>query len=66
MLDCADLCFLTLNWTAGILTNGDWNWPKELLLKKSTHPCPIYHLSPLLLDSGVEGGGAFEACEYSY
>ena len=33
-----------LNWTASILTNGDWNNPKELRLNRSTSPCPIYHL----------------------
>jgi hypothetical protein len=35
---------LTLqDWIAGILTNGDWNHPKELLLNRSTPPCPIYY-----------------------
>lgn len=34
-----------LNWTAGRLTNRDWNRLKELLLNRTTSPCPIYHLS---------------------
>jgi hypothetical protein len=29
--------------------------PKELLLNRSTSLCPIYHLSLLPLDSGLEG-----------
>ena len=33
-----------LNWTAGVLTNGDWNCLKELLLNRSISPCPIYCL----------------------
>jgi hypothetical protein len=33
-----------LNWAIGILTNGDWNCPKELLLNRSASPCPVYHL----------------------
>jgi hypothetical protein len=59
LLNCADLCFLTrLNWTAGILTNRDWNYPKELLLNRSTHPCPVYHLfSPTFEQWAKREGG---------
>lgn len=33
-----------LNWLTGILTNRDWNRPKELVLNRSTCPCPVRHL----------------------
>lgn len=65
LLDCSTLLLVTLlNWAVGILTllysvfwypdNGDWICPKELLLNRSTPPCPTYH--PLSLDNGLEGG----------
>jgi len=38
-----------LNWSASILTNGNWNCPKVLPLNRSTFPCPLYRLfSPTL------------------
>ena len=48
---------------------GDWNHSKELLLNMSnrfTFPCPIYHLSLLLLDSGLERVGEVKAFENAY
>ena len=33
-----------LNWTAGMLTNRLESSPKELLINRSTPPCPIYYL----------------------
>ncbi|EDM18949.1 rCG43510, partial [Rattus norvegicus] len=36
--------------------NGDWNHLKELLLNRSTPPCPIHHLFPLPLKGGLEVG----------
>lgn len=35
--------FKLLNWTTGILTNGDWNCPKELILIRFTSFCTTYH-----------------------
>jgi hypothetical protein len=49
-----------LNWTGGILTNGYWKGPKELLLNNSTFPCPIYHFFSPTFD-GVLQGGCFVA-----
>jgi hypothetical protein len=51
-----------LNWTASILTNGDD--PKELLVNRSTSPCPIYHLfSPAF---GQWAGRRIKTFENSY
>ena len=45
-----------LNWIAGILTNGDEICPKELLLNRSTSPCPIYCLfSPTVRQWATRG-----------
>jgi hypothetical protein len=52
------VCILTLlNWTASILTNGDWNRPKKLILNRFITPCPIYHMFSLPLASGLEEEG---------
>jgi hypothetical protein len=51
----ADLCLVTLfemncwypdttELNCWYHDNGDWNRPEELLLNRSTSPCPIYHL----------------------
>ena len=55
----ADLCLWTLlNWTCWYPEKMEIGiTPKEILLNRSTSPCPIYHLSPLPLDGRLERGG---------